>query len=312
LPTNEAETIMKQTKIENAIVDQLEREGWQGKMVSVEHIAELREEFEIHRKRGQLDETLYTEYLNRFDFSISDIFADARSMIIATAPQPQVRVTFEWRDRTHSCIIPPTYYKATDGRIQACLEGILKPEGYRLEKIGLPEKLLAVRSGLARYGKNNITYIPGMGSFHRPTVFITDMPLSQDNWGKSRLLKACQKCTACMQACPTGAIDSERFLVYAELCITFHNERAPAFPGWLDSSWHNCLVGCMLCQKACPMNEKFINWTADEAAFSEEETDFLLKSLPPNEMPESLVAKLDDLGIIRYTALLGRNLSVLL
>lgn len=303
---------MKQTKIINTILEQLKQNGWQRKIVSMEHISELQIEIEEHHKKGRLDEVLYDEYLDRFDFKILDTFPDARSMIIVTAPQPQVRVTFKWKGQTHPCIIPPTYSQATDDQIKESIEGVLIPQRYRLEKIRLPEKLLAVRSGLARYGKNNITYVPGMGSFHRPAVFATDIPCSEDGWGESRLLKACEKCTACMDACPTGAIAPDRFLVYAERCITFHNERHPEFPRWLDPAWHNSLVGCMFCQNICPMNQKLRNWTEDGAAFSEKETDYLFRCVPPGDMPKTMIEKLKKLAMTEYTVVLGRNLKAIM
>ena len=129
-----------------------------------------------------------------------------------TAPQPQQRVAFNWQGQTHAGIIPPTYSLATDHQIKDCLEDILKPQGYRLEKKRLPEKLLAVHSGLARYGKNNVTYVPGMGSFHRPAAFVTDMPSEEDSWGELQILKSCNECNTCLQACPTNAMRRYRFV----------------------------------------------------------------------------------------------------
>ena len=75
------------------------------------------------------------------------------------------------------------------------------------------------------------------------------------------------------KACPTDAIRSDRFLVYAERCITFHNERPRDFPQWLDPSWHYSLVGYMICQNVCPINQKLLNWIEAAAAFSEKETE---------------------------------------
>ena len=44
----------------------------------------------------------------------------------------------------------------------------LDPAGYQAKKAVLPWNLLAVRSGLAQYGKNNITYFPEL------TIISTD------------------------------------------------------------------------------------------------------------------------------------------
>jgi epoxyqueuosine reductase len=303
---------MPAEKMPKAIYKRLEKEGCKGKLISIEHVNELQKELEAHHQNGLLDEDLYDEYLNRFDFNVLDDYPDARSLIIVTAPQPQVRVTFKWNGQSLPCIIPPTYSLATDHQLKDCIEDILKPEGYHLGKKRLPEKLLAAHSGLARYGKNNITYVPGMGSFHRLAVFVTDLPCLEDNWVILKTLKSCEECTACMDACPTGAIVSDRFLVHAERCITFHNERRPEFPQWLDPVWHNCLVGCMYCQNACPMNKKFVNWIEDGMAFSEEETAYFLKGLSKDDIPNTTIDKLEKLGMMEYVNVLGRNLKVLL
>ncbi len=93
---------MKQEKIINAILEQLKQNEWQGKIVSMEHISELQIEIEEQRKKGRLDDLLYDEYLNRFDFKILDTFPDTRSMIIVAAPQSQVRVTFIWKGQNQS------------------------------------------------------------------------------------------------------------------------------------------------------------------------------------------------------------------
>lgn len=286
--------------------------GWQERIVSVEHISILQKEIEEHRLNGRLDEVLYADYLARFDFGILHAFPNMKSVIIVTAMQSRTRVTFKWKGKTQACIIPPTYYLATDDQIRESLESILIPEGYCLKKIRLPEKLLAVHSGLAKYGKNNLTYVPGMGSFHRPAVFATDMACSEDDWGELTQLKACRNCIACMDACPTGTLASDRFLAHAERCITFYNEHPPEFPEWLDPAWHNCWVGCMLCQNVCPMNQKFLNQIDDGEAFSEKETDYLLKGMPPYKLPKPLAEKIEKLGLTEYAAVLGRNLKAIL
>ena len=298
--------------ITSAVYKSLKENDFKGKIVSIKHVAELHREIEIHHQKGYLDEKLYDRYLSNFEFQLTDSFPQARSIIIVTVPQPQVRISFRWQDQVYPCIIPPTYRLKTDKIIKDCLEMLLKPAGFHLEIKRLPLKLLSVHSGLARYGKNNITYVPGVGSFHRPVAFVSDLPCLEDNWRESSILKTCDDCSACMEACPTGAISSDRFLLHAERCITFRNEQPEEFPHWLNPSWHNCLVGCMLCQKACPMNQKFTDWIEEGLEFDVRETDFLLNASPEAKIPEKTIAKLEKLGMMEYAGVLGRNLKVLI
>ena len=121
----------------------------------------------------------------------------------------------------------------------AILAEVLESGGYRAAKAVLPKKLLAVRSGLAAYGKNNITYVPGMGSFHGLVAVFSDLPAPEGTWRDAEMMEACHKCAACRRHCPTGAIDADRFLLRAERCLTFHNEKPVdvPFPGWIDAAW---------------------------------------------------------------------------
>jgi epoxyqueuosine reductase len=303
---------MNEKHITKAIDEQLKQEGWQGKIVSSEHVRDLQMEIEEHHQNGRLDQKLYDGYLDRFDFNISENFSNAESLIIVSAPQPHVRVAFTWQNITYAGIIPSTYRLDTDPQIKETLERLLKPEGFHLEEKRLPDKLIAVCSGLARYGKNNITYVPDMGSLHRLVVFVSDLPCVEDNWGEIKTLKTCDGCSACMVACPTGAIVSDRFLIHAERCITFHNERQVEFPQWLDPSWHNCLVGCLYCQNACPMNQKLLNWIEDGAAFSEAETADILNGVSEDKFADKSVTKLETLGMMEYLDVLGRNFKAII
>jgi len=176
----------------------------------------------------------------------------------------------------------------------------------------LPEKLLAVRSGLGSYGRNNICYVNGMGSFHQLVVFYTELPCEEDNWQESQLMESCEGCSACLDNCPTGAITPERFLLRAERCITFHNERREDFPTWIDPSWHKCIVGCLDCQAICPENKNILEWVEEKGEFSQEETALLLEGKMLNRLSSTLIIKLTQLDLMEYLDVLPRNLSVLL
>ncbi len=185
------------------------------------------------------------------------------------------------------------------------------PGKYRVAQVLLPKKLLAVRSGLGFYGRNNLCYVEGMGSFHQLAAFYTEVPCSESRWQESRLMERCKDCWACLRNCPTGAISTDRFLLHAEHCITFYNERSGNFPGWIEPRWHNCLVGCLHCQSVCPENKDFLDWIDEKGEFSEEETTLLLQAKKSPRFPSSLLIKLMQLELVDYADFLPRNLRVL-
>jgi epoxyqueuosine reductase len=300
---------MQELEIIKNFEELMENQNLRGKIVSIAHVRQLEQEIENRHQKKLLDEELYRAYLASFDFQWQKKLSEARSLIIVTVPQPQVRVTFTRKGQSWSVVIPPTYALSTDAHAAGLLAAYFGPRGYKLQKIRLPEKLLAVRSGLARYGKNNITYVAGMGSFHRPVVFISDVPCAEDNWREPSVLALCENCKACAKACPTDAIGADRFQLHAERCLTFHNERPIDFPRWLSPSWHNCLVGCMICQKVCPANRALIGWMQEGPTFDGEETALLLKGAAEDHLPRETLDKLKSLGMLEYLQVIGRNLK---
>jgi len=297
------------------LFSQLAERGYNGRIVSIQHLSDLQEGIEGRYRQGLFDDEFYQERLTRFAFSPPDSLPEARSLIVVAIPQPQTRVTFTWKGETLPLIVPPTYvaYEETNKQVKDLLAGILAPAGYRVAQAALPVKLLAVRSGLGAYGKNNICYVLGMGSFHRLVAFYSDLPCQEDDWQELQMMESCQNCSACLRYCPTGAITPERFLLRAERCITFHNERTGdfPFPAWLDPSWHNCLVGCLHCQRVCPQNKDFLEWVEEGAEFSQEETSLILEGVPSDQLPVATVRKLKQLDLIEYLDGLPRNLSIL-
>ena len=303
---------MDATPSGRALRASLEKKGLKIKIVSIEHIGELETEIMTRYRKGLLDEDLYDTYLASFDFICHQKFKGARSLIIASIPQPQIKVVFHRKEKPYPVVIPPTYYFAIDNYVANILRAELEPRGYKLQKVRLPDKLLAVRSGLARYGKNNITYVEGLGSFHRPVVFISDHPCEDDGWKEAEVLDKCESCSACLKACPTKAIGSDRFQLHAERCLTYFNENARDFPAWLSPAWHNCLVGCMICQKVCPANRDIVKWIETGATFDSGETDLILEGVTEQQLPPETIEKLKRLDIMEYFDVLARNLKVII
>jgi epoxyqueuosine reductase len=294
------------------ICSKLEEGGYRGTVLPIKHVAQLKYEIEERLSQKEVDAGLYEKYLSSFKFDVTTSLSKACSIIITAAPQPQRKVTFHFNEQTYSIIIPPTYYRDTDNQISNMLQEILDSNGYQLYAAALPLKLLAVRSGLARYGKNNIAYVEGLGSFVRLKAFLSDVPSNGHEWLESPVMKECERCKACLSECPTRAIVPDRFLIHAERCLTFFNEWQEEFPEWIDPAWHNSLIGCMKCQLVCPVNKRFIKWVEEGETFNEAETELILNEAPLDRIPPETAHKLNRSYMLDDLNVLPRNLRVLL
>jgi len=288
--------------------------GYQARTVSIEHLPLLQKQIDEQRNQGLLNNQFFQERLDWFRFEVPESLPKAQSMIVVAVPRPQTRAVFTWNGIRRPLVLPPTYtaYKSIMEHVQNLLAKMLGEKGYAVMGTALPLKLLAARSGLAEYGRNNICYVSGMGSFLQLVAVYSDMPCLEDCWREAKMMRACEECELCRRACPTGAIPSDRFLLRAELCISYHNEKKGdvPFPSWMDASWHNCIEGCMRCQRACPLNKQFLDWVGEEEELSEEETTLLLGGASRDMLPEETVTKLAHLDILDDVGILPRNLGV--
>ena len=111
------------------------------------------------------------------------------------------------------------------------------------------EKAWARRCGLGWIGKNGLVVTPQAGSLVVLGGFVTTLELEPD----VPAADACGDCDACVRACPTGAIRSDRTLD-AALCLSYLTTQL----GLSDDEdlarrlAGRSLFGCDLCQEACP------------------------------------------------------------
>jgi len=283
-----------------------------GRVVSVEHLAELRDDIMEKYETGLLDKDIYNTYMTEFGYDNPYDLPGARSVVIVATPQPHSRLTFHLDGHSRSFIVPTNYAHGTDDIVKKALADLLEKGGFGIRRAHLPLKPLAVRSGLASYGKNNITYVDGMGSYFRLIAFYTDFPFEEDSWGETTLAKRCGNCVACIKKCPTGAIDPDRFLIRAERCLTFHNESENDIAENIDSSVHHCLIGCLYCQKYCPLNREFGEYIEKSSVFSGDETEQILNGNSNASLAPETRAKLDKPGLHYGIKIVARNLRLLL
>ncbi len=292
------------------------------RIVSARRREDLKKEIETLHADGKLADIVYRKYSRIFDCPMPKRYSESGSLIVAAVPRPQETVGFSWKGTTRWLLLPPSYirYWEITEEVESLLKQLLKPQGYRVVFARVPQKIAATRSGLAQYGRNNITYVPGCGSLHMLVTYYSDMPCPDDTWQEPEILPQCRTCSACAGACPSKAISKDEFIIQQDRCITLYSGYSGGldFPGWLDPSWIECLIGCMKCQRICPENRAYVKRIEKNETFSEEETQLLRMGLTEDTLPGSIRDKLDRMGLIRFFGLkkclemLSRKLTLLL
>ena len=147
------------------------------------------------------------------------------------------------------------YHKLMRARLQQLasrIEAELGPFAHRVFSDSAPvlEVDLAARSGLGWRGKHSLLLTRGAGSTFFLGEIYTSLPLPAD----VPVSAHCGTCTACLDACPTGAILAP-YRVDARRCISYLTiESKGSIPVELRPLIGNRVYGCDDCQLCCPWN----------------------------------------------------------
>lgn len=112
------------------------------------------------------------------------------------------------------------------------------------------DRAWAARSGLGWIGKHSNLLTKEVGSFYFIAELILDLDLETD----APTTDHCGTCTACLDACPTGAI-VQPYVVDGSRCISYFTiELKNEIPASMKGQFENWIFGCDICQDVCPWN----------------------------------------------------------
>ncbi|HTV97818.1 MAG TPA: tRNA epoxyqueuosine(34) reductase QueG [Steroidobacteraceae bacterium] len=148
------------------------------------------------------------------------------------------------------------YHKVMRRRLQSLCEriaGAVGPFGHRafVDSAPVLEKALARNAGLGWIGKHTNLIDRNAGSYFFVGEIYVDLTLPRDAPSSAH----CGTCSACIPACPTGAIVAP-YRLDARRCISYLTiELRGPIPLELRRAVGNRIYGCDDCQLVCPWNK---------------------------------------------------------
>ncbi len=122
------------------------------------------------------------------------------------------------------------------------------------------EKVWAKKSGLGWIGKHTNLITTDYGSWVFLGELILNVKLKYDLSFKEDL---CGTCTACIDSCPTKALDE--YKIDSDKCISYLSIEKRGEFSKNNDDLHDWIYGCDICQDVCPWNIKFSQLTSESA-----------------------------------------------
>ncbi len=120
------------------------------------------------------------------------------------------------------------------------------------DAVPILERALAAQAGIGFLAKSAMVISPTLGPYLLLAELLTPLELPPDGPSPG----SCGTCTACLDACPTGAI-VEPFQVDARTCLSYTTIELRGFiPDELREAQGDRFFGCDVCLEVCPFTAR--------------------------------------------------------
>ena len=167
------------------------------------------------------------------------------------------------------------------------------------------EKPWAAKSGLGWIGKNTNLISQKIGSYYFLAEIIVDLEFEYD----TPVTDHCGSCRACIDSCPTGALDIP-YQIDASKCISYLTiELRDEIPSEFKGKMDNWAFGCDVCQDVCPWNR--FSQKHNEPLFNPNEELIKMETKDWEELTEETFEVIFKNSAVKRTKFKGlkRNIS---
>ena len=181
--------------------------------------------------------------------------------------------------------------------------------GFRIFVDSAPvlEKAWARKSGIGWVGKNANLITKKHGSFYFLAEIICDLELEND----VETTDHCGTCRACIEACPTKAIISDK-IVDGSKCISYATiELKNEIPDYFEGKMDDWIFGCDVCQDVCPWNRFSAPTLEEKFALNFQKLNFRKKEW--KELTQEIFSEIFRKSAVKRTKFSGlmRNIEFL-
>jgi|688.fasta_scaffold00755_12 epoxyqueuosine reductase len=186
------------------------------------------------------------------------VLPEGRSIVVLGMGHSRPAVEMEGGGRIARYAAGRDYHNLLIKRVRRLLrrmksEGLVREARTMADAAPLLERSHAAEAGLGFLSKAANLLHPSFGPFFFLAELLVDLDLEPT---AGPLAGSCGTCTACMEACPTGAI-LEPGRVDAGRCISYHTiESSGPIPEAIASEIGPWAFGCDVCSEVCPWTRK--------------------------------------------------------